>query len=211
MTKQISNFHLITQDSPQYSHSEMSEIAYSNGCRWVQLRIKHQPESVIVEEAQKAMITATKHHGLLIINDNPHIAAQVGAHGVHLGKSDMKVAEARKILGDDAIIGGTANTLDDILNLIDQKADYIGLGPFRFTTTKEKLSPILGMEGYKTIMNRLAETKLSIPIVAIGGITPNDVRQIMDAGLHGIAISGAIDYTGFPDSFNTFTNLLNNR
>lgn len=211
MTKQISNFHLITQDSPRYSHSEMAEIAYSNGCHWVQLRIKHQPESVIVEEAQKAMIAANKHHGLLIINDNPHIAAQVGAHGVHLGKSDMKVSEARKILGEDAIIGGTSNTLDDILNLIDQKADYIGLGPFRFTTTKEKLSPILGIEGYRTIMSRLAETNHTTPIVAIGGITPTDVSQIMEAGVHGIAISGAIDYTDFPDSFNTFTNLLNNR
>lgn len=211
MIKQISNIHLITQDSSLFTHSEMAEIAYSNGCNWIQLRIKHKPESFILEEAKKAMISANKHQGTLIINDNPHLAAQVGAHGVHLGKTDLKITEARKILGDDAIIGGTANTLEDILRLVQEKADYIGLGPFRFTTTKENLSPLLGIEGYQAIFDQLSKHNDLPPIVAIGGIRPNDVSLLTAIGISGIAISGAIDYSNFPNSFRSFTNTLNQR
>ena len=115
-----------------------------------------------------------------------------GADGVHLGKNDMPVDEARKILGPDKIIGGTANTIDDIIRLHRQGADYIGCGPFRFTTTKKKLSPVLGLEGYRDIVLKMREKGIDLPIVAIGGITVDDIPAIMGTGVTGIALSGAI-------------------
>ena len=120
--------------------------------------------------------------------------------GVHLGKNDMPIAEARKILGDGFIIGGTANTFEDVKAHYEAGADYIGCGPFRFTTTKEKLSPILGLEGYREIIHRMkgnncADMKgesIDIPLVAIGGITKEDIPEIMKTGVNGIALSGCI-------------------
>lgn len=112
--------------------------------------------------------------------------------GVHLGKNDMPIAEARKILGDGFIIGGTANTFEDVKAHYEAGADYIGCGPFRFTTTKEKLSPILGLEGYKDIIQKMKEESIDIPLVAIGGITKEDIPEIMKTGVNGIALSGCI-------------------
>ena len=90
----------------------------------------------------------------------------------------MSPSDARKILGNGYIIGGTANTLDDIERLIKEGVDYIGLGPFRYTETKKNLSPILGIGGYKKILTACKEKGYTIPIVAIGGITKNDIPEI---------------------------------
>ena len=120
------------------------------------------------------------------------LVERAGADGVHLGKNDMPVDEARKILGNGKIIGGTANTIEDIVRLHKQGADYIGCGPFRFTTTKKKLSPVLGLEGYKSIVQNMRDKGIDLPIVAIGGITVADIPAIMATGVTGIALSGAI-------------------
>jgi thiamine-phosphate pyrophosphorylase len=116
----------------------------------------------------------------------------VNATGVHLGKTDMPPAEARRILGDGFIIGGTANTFEDIRRLTDEGVDYIGLGPFRFTATKKNLSPILGLEGYKDILSRCRAAGIALPVLAIGGITVDDIPALMQTGVSGIAVSSAI-------------------
>ena len=132
-----------------------------------------------------------------IIIDHPLIAKAVDADGLHVGLTDIRIGDARKILGDNKIIGGTANTLQDILQRVQEGCDYIGLGPFRFTTTKKNLSPILGMEGYKRISDELKLQQVSIPVYAIGGIVLEDMTAIMQAGIYGIAVSGII--THHPD------------
>ena len=104
----------------------------------------------------------------------------------------MPVREARRILGPDKIIGGTANSIEDIRRLVADGVDYIGLGPFRFTTTKSRLAPILGLEGYRRIAHQMAEEGIDIPIVAIGGISSGDIVDIQNCGPFGIALSGAV-------------------
>jgi len=126
-----------------------------------------------------------------IIDDHVELVDILGADGAHLGINDMPVAEARKILGGGKIIGATANTIDDMLAAVEAGADYIGLGPFRFTTTKEKLSPLLGLDGYSRIMTEFRRHS-AIPVVAIGGITAGDIEDIMTTGVSGIAVSGAL-------------------
>lgn len=103
----------------------------------------------------------------------------------------MPVTEARRILGSDRIIGATANTLDDMLAAVTAGADYIGLGPCRFTTTKEKLSPMLGLEGYRRVMAAFRRVS-DLPVVAIGGVNTPDIAPLMQTGITGVAVSGAL-------------------
>ena len=117
---------------------------------------------------------------------------RLGADGVHLGKLDMPVAEARRILGPDRIIGATANTFDDIARAAAAGVDYIGLGPFRFTQTKSNLSPILGLEGYRSLLTQCRRAGITLPVVAIGGITAADIADLCATGIRGIALSGAL-------------------
>jgi len=116
----------------------------------------------------------------------------IEADGVHLGKTDMNPNEARDILGKNFIIGSTCNTYKDIENLKNTPIDYIGLGPFRFTETKKNISPVLGIEKYELIVKQCVASNIRIPIVAIGGITADDILPILQTGVKGIAVSSAI-------------------
>ena len=127
-----------------------------------------------------------------ILDDHVEWVGAYWCRRVHLGKNDMPVDEARKMLGRGRIIGGTANTFADVERLSRQGADYIGCGPFRFTTTKKNLSPVLGLEGYRDITAQMKAHDIQLPIVAIGGILHRDIPAIMQTGVTGIAVSGAI-------------------
>ncbi len=166
--------------------------ALDGGCRWIQLRMKNAESYAIVAVGRKLAELCRKHDATFIIDDHVELVDSIGADGVHLGKNDMAVDEARQILGNEKIIGATANTIDDLRRASRLGADYAGLGPFRFTTTKKNLSPVLGTDGYRNILNLCRRGGLSLPIVAIGGITASDIPDIMAAGVDGIAISGAI-------------------
>lgn len=184
----ISTLHYISQPH----HIDNIQLACKAGCHWIQLRIKDAPESTIMREAQAAKVICDTYGAKLIINDYPHIAKAIGADGVHVGKKDMTVAAARQITGGDMIVGGTANTLEDILQHVTDGASYVGVGPYRFTTTKQQLSPILGLEGINDIMQKLQALGIDIPIIAIGGILVEDLQELIATGIHGIAVSGLI-------------------
>lgn len=187
----------ISHFTPQISYAEGIRMALEGGCRWIQLRMKDAPAEEIIACAEKVIPLCHRHGAKFLLDDHVELVRQLGADGVHLGKNDMPVDEARKILGPDIIIGGTANTIEDIIRLHKQGADYIGCGPFRFTTTKKNLSPILGLDGYKSIVLKMKELGIDLPIVAIGGITVEDIPAVMGTGVSGIALSGAI--LGAPD------------
>lgn len=166
--------------------------ALEAGCKMIQVRFKNGSKYAVLEVATQARVWCTYGNAMLIINDSVEIAKEVDADGVHLGLTDSSVAEARSILGPTKIIGGTANTLEDVLQRINEKCDYVGLGPLRFTSTKAKLSPLLGFEGYQRVAKELEMLDLSIPIYAIGGIVRNDVELLKKIGVYGIAVSGMI-------------------
>ncbi|MCL5029475.1 MAG: thiamine phosphate synthase [Bacteroidetes bacterium] len=189
----ISRLHYITQDIPNFTHYELVEEACKGGADWIQLRVKNSSYNEWKELAFKTKKVCNNYNAKLIINDNVDIAKTVNADGVHLGKNDMPSAEARKILGNNFIIGGTANTFEDVERLNQTGVDYIGVGPFRYTTTKEKLSPILGLDGYQNILNKCRDKDIKIPIIAIGGIRPEDISSLFQTGIYGIAVSSAIN------------------
>ena len=169
--------------------------ALDNGCDWIQMRFKKNYSDDAFTLAEAVKMLCKEYLATFIINDNVHLAKQLDADGVHLGLSDMKVEEARVLLGKTKIIGGTANTFEDVLQRTAENCDYIGLGPFQFTTTKQNLSPILGLEGYRSIIEQMKAKNIQIPIYAIGGITLENVESLMKTGIHGIAISGLITQT----------------
>ena len=171
------------------------QSALEAGCDWIQLRFKNVDDSVFSETAREVQSLCKKHQAIFIINDRVKLAAELDADGVHIGLEDMPVAEARKILGPVKIIGGTANTMEHVWMRVQEQCNYVGLGPFRFTSTKEKLSPILGVEGYRKIMLELQSKQTNIPVYAIGGIAPEDVETIMNTGVYGIAVSGVISHS----------------
>jgi thiamine-phosphate pyrophosphorylase len=197
----ISRLHYITQDLVDYSHTQLAEFACKGGADWVQLRVKH-PLSVSLpsgekkqyekwrEIAEKTKVICKKYGAKLIINDNVQIAKEIRADGVHLGKDDMNPKEARKILGKNFIIGGSTNTMDDVRRMMDDGVDYIGIGPYSFTSTKEKLNPVLGLEGIRAIAEKFGN---QIPMIAIGGIKLEDVELLMQIGVYGVAVSSTIN------------------
>jgi len=188
----ISKLHYITQDIENISHTQLVKEACDAGIDWIQLRVKDKTYSEWLNIAHEVKKICDTNNTILIINDNVQITKEINAHGVHLGKKDMSVTQAREILGDKFIIGATANTFDDIKDLAREKVDYIGLGPFRFTSTKKNLSPILGLEGYKQITKQCLLHNITVPLIAIGGITSGDIEGIMGMGVYGIAVSAYI-------------------
>lgn len=182
----------ISHQTEQFTYLQSIEIALQGGCRQVQLRMKEASADDILNTALIAKEMCNTYNAQLYIDDCVQICQKIQARGVHLGKLDMPPNEARKILGEDFIIGGTANTFGDTKRLYNEGVNYIGLGPFRFTTTKKNLSPILGLNGYQSIIRQCQEHNINLPIVAIGGITIGDIPDIMNTGVAAIALSSSI-------------------
>lgn len=182
----------ISHHNERYSYLDGIRMALKGGCKWIQLRMKEASEDEFLACAQQVAPLCRENEARFILDDHVELVKACAADGVHLGRNDMPVDEARKILGPDAIIGGTANTIDDVIRLHAQGADYIGCGPFRFTTTKAKLSPVLGLEGYMNICSEMRRLGIRLPIVAIGGIEYDDIEALMQTGIDGIALSGSI-------------------
>lgn len=192
MYEVINGLLFITHQTEQYTYLESVEVALRGGCKHIQLRMKDVSLDEVMIVAQEAKSRCDHYDACLYINDYVDVCKQIGARGVHLGKTDILPSEARTMLGNDFIIGGTANTFADICCLLSEGVDYIGLGPFRFTTTKKNLSPVLGLDGYADIINRCKENNVSVPISAIGGIMADDIPSILQTGIDGIASSSMI-------------------
>lgn len=192
--KKIERFHYLSQDLEHISHARQVEQALSAGVKWVQLRTKGRTEAEWEAIALAVKQLTDIANATLIINDNPALALKIGAAGVHLGKEDMDPAEARKMLGPDFIIGATVNNAEDMERVMHAPIDYIGIGPYRHTATKEKLSKVLKVEELKA----LVEMQQRLPLIIIGGIRANDISAVMDHGLHGMAVSSAVNLADEP-------------
>jgi len=182
----------ISHYSERYSYLDSIQLALEGGCRWIQLRMKDALDEEVRPIAIEAQKLCRAYGATFIIDDRVALVRELGADGVHLGKNDMPIREARQILGPDYIIGGTANTFEEAKAHYEASADYIGCGPFRFTTTKQKLAPVLGLDGYRQIIQQMRAANITIPVVAIGGITKDDIPAILQTGITGIALSGTV-------------------
>lgn len=182
----------ITHSNSNIDYFQSAVLALKGGLRFIQLRMKDSNREELISTGKRIKEECDKYNSLFILDDHVELVNEIGANGVHLGKEDMPIKEARKILGKDKIIGGTANNFEDIVKHYNDGADYIGLGPLRYTNTKKKLSPILGFEGYRNIIEKCKTQGIDIPIYAIGGIRIEDIEGLKRIGVFGIAISSLI-------------------
>jgi len=181
----------------QTAEEQLAGIArvLDQGAKWVQLRFKNVTPSSFLKLGEQVKKQCEAYRATFIVNDAVAAAVTLNADGVHLGLQDTSIAAARQLLGPHKIIGGTANTLEQVLQRAAEECQYIGLGPYAFTKTKTNLSPILGLEGYQAIMKELRERAIEIPVYAIGGIQTVDIAALRATGVYGIAVSGLLTQT----------------
>lgn len=182
----------ITNTESQVSPAEQVKAVIAGGCRWVQIRMKDASDEEVIKVVEEIKPLCIETETFLLLNDRVELAKTLDVGGVHLGKKDMLPSKARLILGPAAVIGVTANTFEDIIAVRSLDIDYIGIGPFRETSTKKDLAPVLGLEGIRKINKEMEANEINIGHVAVGGIGLEDVTPLMEAGCNGIAVSGAI-------------------
>ena len=195
--KKIGKFHVITDTLLQnrFSHVELAEMALAGGADSIQFRSKSGETREMIEIATQ-MKALCKEAGVpLIINDRVDIAIAAGADGVHLGQDDFPIPLARKLLGPEAIIGGSAGDMAEALKCLSDGADYIGSGPVYGTNTKPDAGKPTGVESIKIIA-----AEIPLPIIAVGGITDVDVNELLDAGAHGVAVISAVCLDDNPEA-----------
>ena len=166
----------ITHQTDRYTYFESALMALEGGCKWIQLRMKEAPCEEVEAVALQLKPLCKEKEAILLLDDHVELAKKLEVDGVHLGKKDMPIDQARQLLGEAFIIGGTANTFEDVVQHYRAGADYLGIGPFRFTA----------------ILSQMKEANIELPVVAIGGITREDIPAILETGVNGIALSGTI-------------------
>lgn len=187
--KKIGRLHILTDEVRQgrFSHLELAERAIAGGADTIQLRKKMGSTRDLISTAEQIQTVCRKAGVTFIVNDRVDVAMAAGVDGVHLGQDDFPISLARKILGQDAIIGGSASSIEEARKCLLEGADYIGFGPVYETTSKDDAGPAAGLELLKQIVE-----KIPLPIVGIGGITTGNMREVMAAGAHGIAVISAV-------------------
>lgn len=177
------------------------EEAIKGGVTIVQIREKDASTREFYNIAKEVKEVTDKYNIPLIINDRLDIALAVDAAGVHLGQSDMSIEVARKILGEEKIIGISAGNLEEALEAEKSGADYLGIGAIFYTGTKKDIDEPIGLEGLKEIIN-----KIKIPSVAIGGINKDNTEDVIKTGVNGISVISAI--LGYEDTKKASEELL---
>ena len=199
------NFHYLTEDREELLHVELAAQACTAGARWIQFRSKQKNQEELRNSAAAVLQVCRRFGSVCIFNDHVELARDLSADGVHLGQNDMAIGTARRILGDGAIIGGTANTTEEVEALMDQDVSYIGIGPYRHTTTKKVLSPILGIAGVSKLVDIVQGR---VPVVAVGGILPSDLSALYAAGVSGVAVSRAAHCISSPTGIEKFLRFM---
>jgi len=166
------------------SHAEQLELLTLGGATLIQLREKHLSPRAFYEQAK----LAARRRVQLIINDRADIALAVSADGVHLGQDDMPPDAARKLLGPNAIIGYSTHNIEQAIAATKLPIDYLAIGPIFATTTKPDTAPVLGLDGLTAVRRAIG----TFPLVAIGGITHANARQVIQAGADSVAVISAV-------------------
>lgn len=189
MYNNLSGVYLITDTSIQsrFTHLELTKMAVEAGVQLVQYRDKKATARQALAEIEEISKITREAETKLIVNDRADLALAGGADGVHLGQEDLPITAARSVLGEEKLIGGTSSTREVALQVQENGADYVALGHIFETNTKQKGYPPRGLD----ILREVADA-VSIPLVAIGGITLRNAPRVIEAGADIIALSSAI-------------------
>jgi thiamine-phosphate pyrophosphorylase len=187
--KKIGRFHVLTDTDLQdcFSHIELAELAISGGADTIQFRQKTGETIQMIRMAEQIQALCKRAGVTFIINDRVDVAIASHADGVHLGQSDFPIPLARKLMDEEAIIGGSASSLEEANKCLLEGADYIGFGPVYPTSSKEDAGPASGLDLLKQVVE-----KIPLPIIAIGGINKDNTPLVRETGAYGIAVISAV-------------------
>jgi thiamine-phosphate pyrophosphorylase len=195
MKKYISRFHYITQDLPNRSHIEQAELACQAGANWIQYRCLTKTDEELIAEASHIAAICDDWGATLILTQHYHLLDKVDAQGVHIENVEADLTAIREAIGDEKTLGASAITVERLLKLQGTGVvDYTGYGPFAHADDKVKYYPMLGFAAYR----ELEKHAIEMPVIAVGGIQLADVDALMQTGIAGIAVSGAINLTDDP-------------
>ncbi|TDQ09394.1 thiamine phosphate synthase [Pedobacter metabolipauper] len=196
MKKFIEKLHFITHDIEQLSHIQQVQIACEAGAKWVQYRCLTKSDDELLEDINVIAETCDDWGTTLIVTDHIHLKGKADIQGFHIEDMDADFVQLRAQLGEDVTIGGSANTVEGLIRLFREGADYAGFGPFTTTTTKPNNAPLIGVEGYRKAIKILKEQSITLPVLAVGGVTVKDIDALLETGVFGIAASAAINQSG---------------
>jgi thiamine-phosphate pyrophosphorylase len=187
--KKMGRLHVLTDTCLQthFSHLELAELAIAGGADTIQFRQKDGATREMIRVAEQMQALCKRAGVTFIINDRVDVAIASHADGVHLGQDDFPIPLARKLLGEEAIIGGSAGSVEEARRCLQEGADYVGFGPVYPTTSKEDAGPAAGLGLLKQVVEAIP-----LPVIAIGGITADNTPPVIKAGVHGIAVISAV-------------------
>lgn len=192
--KYIEKLHYITHDIPHLSHIEQAQLACEAGAKWIQYRCLSKNDEALLQDINAIAEICDDWGTTLIVTDHIHLNGKADIQGFHIENMDADFIALRKLVGNDITLGGSANTIENVIRLVRAGADYVGYGPFAETETKPNNYTLLGIEGYQHMIGALKAQAISIPVLAVGGIKIYDVEALMQTGIYGIAVSGALNF-----------------
>ena len=193
MKKYIEKLHFITHDIPQHSHIEQAQIACEAGAKWIQYRCLSKTDDELLTDINLIAEICDDWGATLIVTDHIHLKGKADIQGFHIEDMDADFIALRKQIGEEYTLGGSANTVENLVRLAKEGADYAGFGPFSITFTKPNNAPMLGYNGYAYAVEQLEAKGIDFPILAVGGVTLLDVPSLIETGIYGIAASAAIN------------------
>jgi len=192
--KYIEKFQYITHDIPHLSHIEQVQLACEAGAKWIQYRCLSKTDEELLQDINAIAEICDDWGTTLIVTDHVHLNGKADIQGFHIEDMDADFIALRKLVGNDITLGGSANTLKNLIRLASEGADYAGFGPYAPTETKPNDYPLLDLEGYQQAIRELEEKEIDLPVLAVGGIKIYDVEALMQTGVYGIAVSGAVNF-----------------
>lgn len=199
MKKYISKLHYLTQDHPNRSHIEQALSACEAGANWVQYRCLAKTDEELLSDMHQIAAICDDWGATLIITNHLHLLDKADVQGVHIEDMDADFTKIREEIGEDKTLGGSANNFDQVKRGFESGAvDYFGCGPFSMTLTKPNSYPTLGTSGYRDIVERMKAEGIDIPLLAVGGIGIDDIDELLQTGVYGIAVSAAVNLADDP-------------
>lgn len=193
MKKFIEKLHFITHDIDQLNHVQQAQLACEAGAKWVQYRCLTKSDDELLQDINTIAEICDDWGATLIVTDHVHLNGKADIQGFHIENMDADFIKLRELLGEACTIGGSANTIEGLIRLAQEGADYAGFGPFSHTDTKPNYFKHLGIEGYHKAMVQLQQKHIDLPVLAVGGVTLNDVEELLQTGVFGIAVSSAVN------------------
>ncbi|GGI23219.1 thiamine phosphate synthase [Pedobacter mendelii] len=192
--KYIEKLQYITHDIPHLTHVEQAQNACEAGAKWIQYRCLSKTDEELLQDINEIAGICDDWGTTLIVTNHIHLNEKADIQGFHIEDMDADFNKLRTQVGDDITLGGSANTIDNLIRLAKQGVDYAGFGPFAVTETKPNNYPFITLSQYRNAIKELENQNLNLPILAVGGITNYDVESLMQTGIYGIAVSGAINF-----------------